>query len=164
MVNKFYHLFIVKKWLNGNYHQYKYRKTARRLLISHFWWSPSIGSTGRTVSETIEIARDIAEKLIEASQEKDRREIHLQESFDYPLIVGLWWEDWPIWHKGRSSINWKKLGFWFYRQAAGSHELWHHPEENIFTTIPNHPGNIPEGTVRAIMKQAQVAIDDFLQA
>ena len=44
---------------------------------------------GRTVSETIEIARDVAKKLIEASQEKDRREIHLQESFDYPLIVGL---------------------------------------------------------------------------
>ena len=44
---------------------------------------------GRTVTETIEIARDVAKKLIEASQEKDRREIHLQESFDYPLIVGL---------------------------------------------------------------------------
>ncbi len=44
---------------------------------------------GRTVSETIEIARDVAKKLIEANQEKDRREIHLQESFDYPLIVGL---------------------------------------------------------------------------
>ena len=44
---------------------------------------------GRTVSETIEIARDVAKKLIETSQEKDRREIHLQESFDYPLIVGL---------------------------------------------------------------------------
>lgn len=41
---------------------------------------------GRTVSETIEIARDVAKKLIEASQEKDRREIHLQESFDYPSI------------------------------------------------------------------------------
>ena len=44
---------------------------------------------GWTVSETIEIARDVAKKLIEARQEKDRREIHLQESFDYPLIVGL---------------------------------------------------------------------------
>ena len=58
----------------------------------------------------------------------------------------------------------KKLGFEFYRQAAGSHEFWHHPEKNIFTTIPSHSGNIPEGTVRAIVKQAQVAIDDFLQA
>ena len=59
----------------------------------------------------------------------------------------------------------KKLGFdEFYRQAAGSHELWHHPERNIFTTISNHPGNIPEGTVRAIVKQAQVAFDDFFRA
>ena len=44
---------------------------------------------GRTVSGTIEIARDVAKKLIEANREKERREIHLQESFDYPLIVGL---------------------------------------------------------------------------
>ena len=58
----------------------------------------------------------------------------------------------------------KKLGFEFYRQAAGSHELWHYSERNIFTTILNHPGNIPEGIVRAIVKQAQVTIDDFLQA
>jgi predicted RNA binding protein YcfA (HicA-like mRNA interferase family) len=34
----------------------------------------------------------------------------------------------------------------------------------IFTTIPNHPGDMPEGTLRAILKQAQVAVDDFLQA
>lgn len=58
----------------------------------------------------------------------------------------------------------KKLGFEFYRQAAGSHELWHHPERKIFTTIPNHPGDIPEGTLRAIVKQAQVTVDDFLKA
>ena len=44
---------------------------------------------GRTVSETIEIARDVAKKLIEANRETERREIHLQETFDYPLIVGL---------------------------------------------------------------------------
>uniref|UniRef100_B3EMC4 YcfA family protein n=1 Tax=Chlorobium phaeobacteroides (strain BS1) TaxID=331678 RepID=B3EMC4_CHLPB len=58
----------------------------------------------------------------------------------------------------------KKLGFEFYRQAAGSHELWYHPERKIFTTIPNHPGDIPEGTLRAIVKQAQVTVDDFLKA
>uniref|UniRef100_B3EM08 YcfA family protein n=1 Tax=Chlorobium phaeobacteroides (strain BS1) TaxID=331678 RepID=B3EM08_CHLPB len=58
----------------------------------------------------------------------------------------------------------KKLGFEFYRQAAGSHELWYHPERQIFTTIPNHPGDIPEGTLRAIVKQAQVTVDDFLKA
>ena len=42
---------------------------------------------GRTVSKTIEIARDVA-KLIEASQEK-KKENSSTRIFDYPLIVGL---------------------------------------------------------------------------
>ena len=43
---------------------------------------------GRTIAETIEIARDIAEKLIEA-QRGDARVglVEVAESFDYPLIV-----------------------------------------------------------------------------
>jgi len=31
-------------------------------------------------------------------------------------------------------------------------------------TIPNHPGDMPEGTLRAILKQAGVEPDDFLKA
>ena len=58
----------------------------------------------------------------------------------------------------------KKLGFEFYRQAAGSHELWQNPESGLFTTIPNHPGDLPEGTLRAILKTAGVEPDDFLNA
>ncbi|MEI6652238.1 MAG: type II toxin-antitoxin system HicA family toxin [Chlorobiaceae bacterium] len=30
--------------------------------------------------------------------------------------------------------------------------------------MPNHPGDMPEGTLRAILKQAQIPVDDFLQA
>jgi len=56
----------------------------------------------------------------------------------------------------------KKLGFEFYRQAAGSHEIWYNKIENIYTTIPNHPGDMPEGTLRAILKQANISIDEFL--
>lgn len=44
---------------------------------------------GRTISETLEIARDVAKKLIEARQEQGEKEVHVQESFDYPLVVGL---------------------------------------------------------------------------
>jgi predicted RNA binding protein YcfA (HicA-like mRNA interferase family) len=55
----------------------------------------------------------------------------------------------------------KKFGFEFYRQAAGSHEIWHNPQTNRFTTIPNHTGDMPEGTLRAILKQADIDIDDF---
>jgi len=43
----------------------------------------------------------------------------------------------------------KQLGFQFDRQAAGSHEIWFSPTANRYTTIPNHPGDIPEGTLRA---------------
>jgi len=56
----------------------------------------------------------------------------------------------------------KKLGFSFYRQAAGSHEIWFNESTNFFTTIPNHPGDMPEGTLRAILKQAHINIEEFL--
>ena len=55
-------------------------------------------------------------------------------------------------------------GFEFDRQAAGSHEIWFNSKTNRYTTIPNHPGDMPEGTLRAILKQAGIDPDDFLQA
>jgi len=54
------------------------------------------------------------------------------------------------------------LGFAFSRQAAGSHEIWFNPNSNRYTTIPNHPGDMPEGTLRAILRQAGIELDDFL--
>lgn len=41
---------------------------------------------GRTVAETVEIARDIARKLIEAQKEPNLPEV--QESFDLPIVIG----------------------------------------------------------------------------
>ena len=58
----------------------------------------------------------------------------------------------------------KKLGFSFYRQAAGSHEIWWNELTNKFTTIPNHPGDMPEGTLRAILRQAGITPNEFLKA
>ena len=57
----------------------------------------------------------------------------------------------------------KSFGFKFYRQAAGSHEIWFNPDTKKYTTIPQHPGNIPEGTLRAILKQADIDPDDFIK-
>ena len=56
----------------------------------------------------------------------------------------------------------RRLGFVLDRTARGSHEIWWNPETRRRTTIPNHPGDLPEGTVRAIVKQADVEVDDFL--
>lgn len=43
---------------------------------------------GRTIQETIEIARDIARKLIEAQTESSGKPLPpAREVFDYPLII-----------------------------------------------------------------------------
>ena len=43
---------------------------------------------GRTIQETIEIARDVARKLIEAQSGSDAKPLTpVREVFDYPLIV-----------------------------------------------------------------------------
>ncbi len=57
----------------------------------------------------------------------------------------------------------KRFEFEFDRQAAGSHEIWYNPKTNRYTTIPNHPGDMPEGTLRTILKQAGITPEDFLR-
>lgn len=44
---------------------------------------------GRTIQETLEIARDVAKKLIESKNETSASTLSpARENFDYPLIVG----------------------------------------------------------------------------
>jgi len=52
---------------------------------------PGLVAQGRTVIESLEIARDVARKLMEARAER-RSDVKLSvvsDSFDYPLIVSL---------------------------------------------------------------------------
>jgi predicted RNA binding protein YcfA (HicA-like mRNA interferase family) len=56
----------------------------------------------------------------------------------------------------------RRAGFVFDRQAKGSHEIWRHPVTKRRTTVPNHPGDLPEGTVRAIIREAGLSVDEFL--
>lgn len=51
---------------------------------------PGLVAQGRTVSETLEIARDVAKKLIESQNDKQRPPALAQvgKKFDYPLIIG----------------------------------------------------------------------------
>jgi predicted RNase H-like HicB family nuclease len=45
---------------------------------------------GRTIAETLEIARDVAKKLLEAQGDTRQHDLqHFGDSFDYPLVVGL---------------------------------------------------------------------------
>ena len=51
---------------------------------------PGLVAQGRTVTETVEIARDVARKLLEAQAERHQQTklVLVQDSFDYPLILG----------------------------------------------------------------------------
>ncbi len=56
----------------------------------------------------------------------------------------------------------RRAGFVFDRQAKGSHEIWWHPETRRRTTVPRHPGDLAEGTAAAIVTQAGLSVDEFL--
>jgi predicted RNase H-like HicB family nuclease len=45
---------------------------------------------GRTIAETLEIARDVAKKLLEAQDPgSDQNLSGFDDAFDYPLVVGF---------------------------------------------------------------------------
>lgn len=52
---------------------------------------PGLVAQGRTVAETIEIARDVAKKLLEAQVERQNAITltDIEDTFDYPLILGI---------------------------------------------------------------------------
>lgn len=56
----------------------------------------------------------------------------------------------------------RRAGFLFDRHRRSSHEIWRHPKTRARTTIPHHPGDLPEKTVAAIVKQAGLTVDEFL--
>jgi len=57
----------------------------------------------------------------------------------------------------------KKAGFVFDRQAKGSHEIYYNPKTKRRVTVPNHPGDLPKGTLRAIIKQSGLTVEEFLK-
>ncbi len=57
----------------------------------------------------------------------------------------------------------RQAGFIFDRQAKGSHEIWWNPKTRARTTVPHHPRDLPEGTLRAILRQAELSTEKFLE-
>ena len=57
----------------------------------------------------------------------------------------------------------RRAGFQFDRQAKGSHEIWYNPESRRRVTVPNHPGDIPRGMLRAIIKESGLPVEHFVE-
>lgn len=48
---------------------------------------PGLVAQGRTVAETLEIARDVARRLIETRQEKGRNAVFTSERRDFTIVI-----------------------------------------------------------------------------
>jgi len=51
---------------------------------------PGLVAQGRTITETLEIARDVARKLLEAKAERNQADLlePIGDRLNYPLVVG----------------------------------------------------------------------------
>jgi predicted RNA binding protein YcfA (HicA-like mRNA interferase family) len=58
----------------------------------------------------------------------------------------------------------RQFGYVFDRPGPGSHEIWRHTETGRKVTLPRHTKDMAEGTLRAILREAMIDIDDFLNA
>ncbi|HEX29197.1 TPA: type II toxin-antitoxin system HicA family toxin [Candidatus Poribacteria bacterium] len=63
----------------------------------------------------------------------------------------------PCWHRTGNSRNMSRL-------TKGSHEIWYNPRTRRRTTVPHHPGVLPLGTLRAIIREAGLTVREFLSA
>ncbi|MEO8231068.1 MAG: type II toxin-antitoxin system HicA family toxin [Ignavibacteriota bacterium] len=62
------------------------------------------------------------------------------------------------------TIRLKKFGFRFYRQGKGSHELWVRDVDGKAVPVPHYRGkNIRKGTVRAIINEIGVPVQEFMK-
>ena len=52
----------------------------------------------------------------------------------------------------------------FDRPGPGSHEVWRHDVTGRKVTLPHHSRDMPEGTLRAILREAGIDVGDFLKA
>lgn len=58
----------------------------------------------------------------------------------------------------------RTLGWVFDRPGAGSHEVWRHAAMGRHVTLPRHAKDMAEGTLRAVLREAEIEVDDFLKA
>ena len=58
----------------------------------------------------------------------------------------------------------RAFGFAFDRQGPGSHEVWRHVVTGSKVTLPHHSRDFAEGTLRVILREAVIDVEDFLKA
>ncbi|MBI4582988.1 MAG: type II toxin-antitoxin system HicA family toxin [Planctomycetes bacterium] len=57
----------------------------------------------------------------------------------------------------------RKFGFDIDLPGPGKHEVWRQASTGRKVTIPHHTRELAEGTLRAILKEAGIEVEDFLR-
>ena len=55
----------------------------------------------------------------------------------------------------------RAFGFSFDRAGPGSHEVWRHGASGRKVTVPRHAREMAEGTLRAILREAEIDVEEF---
>ena len=115
----------------------------------------------RTVTETLGRAKEIARMLLEVNGEKPQavQFIEMDE-----VSISNWSHMGKLLGVNHQEIIEKLKGFGFEatQHTTDNYIIWHNTSTNKFTTVPNQPEDVPEGTLRAILEQAHITPDEFL--
>lgn len=52
---------------------------------------------------------------------------------------------------------------WSFHHQRGSHRYFNKPDCAIYISVPMHPGDVPRGTLRAILDEADLSVDEFIE-
>ncbi|HUY12539.1 MAG TPA: type II toxin-antitoxin system HicA family toxin [Terriglobia bacterium] len=61
-------------------------------------------------------------------------------------------------------LHLRVLGYSFDRPGPGNHEVWRNTATGHRVTLPHHAREMAEGTLRAILREACINVEDFLKA
>lgn len=53
-----------------------------------------------------------------------------------------------------------KAGFQLVRTSK--HPIFYHAEKGITIPVPSHPGDVPKGTLRVIINEADLTVEEFI--
>ena len=58
----------------------------------------------------------------------------------------------------------RTFGWIFDRPGSGSHEVWRHAATCRRVTLPHHARDMAEGTLRAILRETGIEVEEFLNS
>ena len=57
----------------------------------------------------------------------------------------------------------RRCRFAFDRAGPGSHEVWRHGTTGRKVTLPRHARDMAQGTLRAILREAGIDVEEFIK-